>query len=205
MKYLLAFCLLIISCLAAAQKKFSKNHLQLLAGTSFNGTGDIRGFAYNTEYGRSFKKKVSWYAGIGGTIHDKVQPIFFTNQSGELIDASVRATTAGFQVEGLLAYSFIKTEEHDFLVRIGPLFRYQSTSYWDALGVFPPAGTGLPFPVVSFINISSQRTFAFGGTGQIGYNFTINNKISLGVLAGLQTDTNGDTITQLSLSIGRRF
>lgn len=197
--------LVILPLLAPAQKMFPKSHLQILAGTSFNGTGDIRGFSYNTEYGKYFKKNLSWYAGFGGTIHDKVQPIFYTNQSGELIDASVRATTAGFQVEGLLAYSFIKTEQHDFLIRIGPLLRYQSTSYWDALGVFPPAGTGLSFPVVSFINISPQRTFALGGTGQIGYSFTINNKVSLGLLAGLQTDTNGDTITKLSLSIGRRF
>src|SRR5215204_4669762 len=146
--------LIIIPFFASSQNTALKKHIQLTAGTSFNGTGDIRGFAFNTEYGQYIKKKLSWYFGIGGTIHDKTEPIFYPDQSGNLIDASVRATTAGFQIACLLSYSIIKTEDHEFLTRLGPLFRYQSTSYWDVLGVLPPAGTGLLFPVVAFINTS---------------------------------------------------
>jgi len=142
--------LTIIPFFASSQNTIPRKHIQLTAGTSFNGTGDIRGFAFNTEYGQYFKKKLSWYIGIGGTIHDKVEPIFYTDQSGNSVDGSVRATTAGFQITGLLSYSIFRNDEHNFFVRTGPLLRYQSTSYWDALAVYHPAGTGLPIPVVAF-------------------------------------------------------
>jgi hypothetical protein len=197
--------LIIVPLFASSQNTISKKHIQLTAGTSFNGTGDIRGFAFNTEYDQYFKKKFSWNIGMGGTIHDKVEPIFYTDQSGNLIDASVRATTAGFQVTCLLSYSIIKTEEHEFFTRIGPLFRYQSTSYWDVLAVYHPAGTGLPFPVVAFINTSPQRTVAIGGAVQIGYAYSINKKISLGILGSFQLDSNGDVLRNALISIGRRF
>lgn len=197
--------LIIIPFFASSQSTAPKKHIQLTAGTSFNGTGDIRGFAFNTEYGQSIKKKLSWYFGIGGTIHDKTEPIFYTDQSGNSIDGSVRATTAGFQTTGLLSYSIFRNEDHDSFLRAGPLLRYQSTSYWDELGVFQPAGTGLPFPVVAFVNTSPQRTFAIGGAVQIGYAYSINKKISLGLLGGFQLDSNGDVLRNALISIGRRF
>jgi len=197
--------LILFPLFSPAQNVLTQSHIQISGGTSFNGTGDISGFAFNTEYGQYFKKKYSWYAGIGGTIHDKEEPIFYTNQSGNLVDASVRATIAGFQLTGLFAYNFIKEEEHNLLLGIGPLLRYQSTSYWDALSIYPPAGTGLPFPVVTFDNRTPQRTFAIGVTGRIGYHFTINKKISLGILGSLQFDSNGDVIRNALLSLGRRF
>jgi hypothetical protein len=170
--------LIIIPFFASSQSTAPKKHIQLTAGTSFNGTGDIRGFAFNTEYGQSIKKRLSWYFGIGGTIHDKTEPIFYTDQSGNSIDGSVRATTAGFQTTGLLSYSIFRNEDHDSFLRAGPLLRYQSTSNWDELGVFQPAGTGLPFPVVAFVNTSPQRTFAIGGAVQIGYAYSINKKLA---------------------------
>lgn len=202
--YRLITSLLLVPFFTLAQKPV-KHHIQISAGTSFNGTGDIRGFAFNSEYGHLIKKKFFWYAGMGGTIHDKVEPIFYTGRSGNPIDASVRATTAGFQVTGVASYSFVKTNKHDFSIRIGPLLRYQSTSYWDMLEVFPPAGTGLPFPVVAFINLTPQRTVAVGATGQIGYNFTTNNKLSFGVLGTFQFDSNGDVLRNAYLVLGRRF
>ena len=165
----------------------------------------MRGFAYNTEYGQYFKRKCSWYAGIGGTIHDKFEGIYYTDQSGNPIDASVRATTAGFEVSNLFGYSFVRNKRNEFLIKIGPLFRYQSTSYWDLLGVFPPAGTGLSFPVVAFINLTPQRTFALGANLEMAYNYVLSKNFTIGILTELQTDTNGDTISQLLFSVGKRF
>jgi len=205
MRHILLFCFLLISFFAEAQVSLPKRHVQVYAGLSFNGTGDIVGFAYDTEFGKYFKKKSSWYVGMGGSIHDTHWPILYTDQSGNQIDGSVRATTAGFQISGLYGYSLVRNLKHEFLVKIGPLLRYQSTSYWDELAVYPPAGTGLPFPVVSFFNISPQRTLALGGNAEFVYNYTISKKVSIGVLAELQLDTNGDTISQFLFSVGRRF
>jgi hypothetical protein len=55
------------------------------------------------------------------------------------------------------------------------------------------------------MNDGPQRTLAWGGSGQLVYNFTLKNNICLGVLAGLQFDTQGDTISQLMFTIGKRF
>jgi hypothetical protein len=205
MRYLFLFSTLLISFIINAQTSLPKRHIQVYAGTSFNGTGDITGFAFDTEYGQYLKKKSSWYVGIGGTIHDTQWPIFYTDQSGKQVDASVRATTAGFQVSGLYGHSFVRKQKHEFLIKAGPLVRYQSTSYWDGFGVYNPIITNLPFPVVGFVNVSPQRTLALGGNLEFVFNYTISKKVSIGILAELQTDTNGDTISQLLFSVGRRF
>ena len=201
---LLSFLILLLH-FCSPQKISAQRQIQISAGTSFNGTGDIRGFAFNTEYGENFKKKLSWHAGIGGTIHDKAEPIFYTDQSGNTVDGSVRATTAGFQITGLLSYDIFRNDDHDFFLRAGPLLRYQSTSYWDVLAVYHPAGTGLPFPVAAFFNMSPQRTLAIGGAIQIGYGFSINKKVTIGILGSFQFDSNEDVLRNAFLTLGRRF
>lgn len=196
---------LLLTIFLRGQTSLPKQQIQLYTGPSFNGTGDIIGFAYDTEYGKYFKKKSSWYIGIGGTIHDRQEPIYYNDRDGNPVDGSVRATIAAVQVSGLYGYSFVRNEVNEFVLKVGPLLRYQSSSYWDGLGVYPPAGTGFPIPVVSFFNTSPQRTFAVGGNLGFAYNYTFSKKISIGILTELQLDTNGDTITQCLLSIGRRF
>lgn len=201
-----SFCFLVLYVhLFSPQQIFAQRQIQISAGTSFNGTGDIRGVAFNTEYGENFKKKFSWHVGMGGTIHDKVEPVFYNDQSGNSVDGSVRATTAGFQIIGVLSYSVFENEDHDFSLRVGPLLRYQSTSYWDILAVYHPAGTGLPFPVVAFFNTSPQRTLAIGGTTQMGYQFSINKKFTIGILGSLQLDSNGDMLRNAFFTLGRKF
>jgi hypothetical protein len=208
MKYLLTFCLLLISCLSFSQDKNLLNTRQLnfSIGRSKHGTGDMRGLIFNTEYAKSFKKRLSLIMGVGGTIHDGVRPLYFTAPDGKEIDGSVRYTTAGLQAKTQIGYSLLKTNKQELQIRPGAVLRYQTSSYYDDVTfLYPGAGIGIPFPVVVFNNKTPQRTFAVGGNAEIFYNYSITPKILIGVLAGLQTDTNGDTITQLSLSVGRRF
>lgn len=204
MKYKLTFCLLLISAFSFAQNKNNKS-IQLILGRATHGSGDIRGLIFTTEYAKYFKKRLSWIVGIGGTIHDGSLPVFFTVPNGNTVDGSVRYTTAGVQVNGQIGYSFLKTISHEMQLRLGALVRYQSSSYFDQVSILFPIITGLPYPVVVFNNTTPQRTYSIGGNLEIHYNYTITKKIMIGIIAGLQTDTNGDTISQLSLSIGRRF
>jgi hypothetical protein len=206
MKYKLTFCLLLISVFSFSQNNsIGKRDIKLIVGKCFNGTGDLRGLIFTTEYAKAFKKRLSWIVGIGGTIHDGYFPVFFTIPNGDTVDGSVRYTIAGVQIIGQIGYSAIKTTAHEVQMRAGALIRYQSSSYYDIITVLYPGGTGLPFPVVIFDNKTPQRTYSIGGNFEIHYNYSLTKKIMIGILAGLQTDTNGDTITQLSLSIGRRF
>lgn len=188
-----------------SQTKFSPNQIQVTAGRSTHGTRDMRGIIFITEYTNYFKKSLFWTIALGGTIHDGSRPLFFNDAYGNAIDGSIRYTTAGVQATSHLGYSFIKTSRHELGIKVGALLRYQSSSYYDRVSISYPLATGLPIPVITFDNTTPQRTYAFGGSAQILYNYSINKAISLGIQAGFQTDTNGDTITQAAFTIGKRF
>ena len=206
MKPFLLFFLLSFSLFTHAQTAIPARKIELLIGRSIHGTGDMRGLSYATEYLQRFKKRFSWSVGIGGTLHDGSSPLFYTDpSSGRSNDGSVRYTTAGVQITGNFGYSFIRTIKHDLIFRLGPLLRYQTSSYPDAYTIYYPPATRLPQPVVVFENTTPQRTFAFGGLAQFQYTYALNGKLVLGLLGGLQTDTNGDTIAQTALTIGRQF
>jgi hypothetical protein len=201
MKYLfLLFIVLFIFNQSSAQK----NLLQFSAGSNLNGTGDSFGFSFFTEYSKKFKQKLTWSTSLGGTINDgTLYTIFYQTPSGQVSDGSVRYTTAGFQSASHIGYSFIASLKHDFQLRLGSVIRYQSTSLPDAVSLEPIPG--VPFPVIVFQNLSPLRTLAIGGSGQLLYNYTMKNNFCLGMLAGLQFDTQGDTIFQFMFTIGKRF
>lgn len=205
MKKLILLLLLITSFSLFSQTKLPKQQFEIIAGRSTHGTGDLRGLIFISEYSKYFTKKLSWTAALGGTIHDGSLPLFFNDPGSQSIDGSIRYTTAGVQTAGYLGYSFIRTNRHEVQVRAGALLRYQSSSYYNEVSVLYPLATGLAIPVNYFVNTTPQRTFAFGGSSELLYSYTFKKEISLGVLAGLQTDTNGDTITQTALTIGKRF
>lgn len=179
--------------------------IELQAGRSFNGTGDIRGVGLSLEYSKTIKKKFDWTVSIGSNIHDGSFPILFEYTSGNMVDGSVRYTTAGMQAAYSLGYSFIKTGGSDLRLKIGGLLRFQSTSYYDDVTVLYPTLTGLSYPVIVFRNSNPQRTVSAGLITQFGYKVNVNKKICVGVVGSFQFDTNGDNISQLMLSLGRRF
>lgn len=202
MKYIFYLTFLI---LLSNKSQGQKQQIQLSFGQSFNSTGDTRGLGFATEYNRYFKKKLNWSASFGGTIHDGFFPILYEYPVGRQNDGSIRYTIAGFQVSSHLSYNFLNSTQHELLFRLGTVLRYQSSSYWDVVNVLYQPITGLPYPVVVFENTTPQKTVAIGGSTQIGYSYTINKKLSIGVLGGFQFDTQGDNISNLSVTIGRRF
>ena len=185
--------------------KLPSQHIQLHIGRSFNGTGDMRGFVFTTHYGKYFKKRLEWSASLTGTIHDGSNYLMYTDPGGKLIDGSIRYTTAGAQLSGQLGYAALRNVQHELMLKGGPLLRFQSSSYYDIYEILMPAITNLNYPVIAFNHRTPQRTVSAGFNLQLHYNYTFNNKILLGILAGLQTDTEGDTISQLSISVGKRF
>ena len=172
---------------------------------SFNGTGDIWGPGFSIRYTNYFKKRISWGVWLGCTIHDKNWPIDFIDSTGRTYDISIRNTTAGIQGGGNIAYSVVRSQMHEFKVELGGVIRYQSTSNPDITTVLYPALTGIPFPVYVFQQTSPQRTLAIGANFQVSYNFNFNNQVSVGIIAGLQTDTNGERILPIGVTVGKRF
>lgn len=182
-----------------------KHQLQFALGTSFNGSGDTQGFGFLTEYSKKFKKKRSWSVSLGGTIHDGSFDILYEYPQGQQRDGSVRYTIAGFQGTSHLGFSLFSSNTHDLVFRLGSVIRYQSSSYWDVVNVLYEPITGLPYPVVFFENTSPQTTLALGGSSQLSYSYTLKNRISLGILASFQFDTQGDNVSQLLFTVGKRF
>jgi hypothetical protein len=195
-----------LSTLTFCQKATNfKEFLGISVGRSKHGTGDINGFAFNSEYSKQFRRKLSWSATFGGTLHDGSRDLFFTAPNGNNVDGSIRYTTGGIQSTIGINYNIIQKSHGELFLRINSLFRYQSTSYYDIVTILYPPITGLPIPVVYFENMSPARTFAVGGTGQVGYNYTMANRIVLRLFGDFQVDSNGDVLSQIGLAIGKRF
>ena len=175
-------------------------------GSARLGTGNIRGIVQSIEFEKYFRRKLSWSAEIGSSVHSSSFPEFAIMPDGEKIYISYRYTVAGLQLSGKGGYSFIRTNKSNFGLKIGALLRYQSSSLSNEVTTLYPAGSGLQYPVLIVINTEPQNTYAFGGSFQIFYNYAIKQKILLGLNTGFQADTNGDTMfPQLCLTIGYRF
>jgi hypothetical protein len=198
---IICFILFTIPYLAIAQKK----QLQMLGGWSKHGSGDLRGFYYGFNYSKYFKPKLSWQVSVEGNMYDGYFPLYYTAPNNSVVDGSYRYSISGLQLGYNLRYSFLKTDNHEAIISGGAFVRYQSSSASDAITVLYPIVTNLPIPVIYFQNETPARTIAVGAYPKIEYNYTLKKKITIGMIAGFQFDTNGDNIMNLSLSIGKRF
>lgn len=186
-----------------AQRKVPGKSLSFTAGRATHFTGDVRGLGVQTEYTVSVKKNWFWTAGIGYTIHnDKGIPVLF-DYNGRTYDETKNETNAGIQITGHWGYKLLNKSADQLGVKIGGLLRYQSFSAATSVTILYPAFTNLDYPVYVFDNSDPQVTFAAGVTGQLFYTHALSPKLGFGVLAGFQFDSNGDNISQLSLSITR--
>ncbi len=201
----IALILLLIATSVSAQDKGQKSSIQLFLGKSFHGTGDVFGIEYGGIYSSDIGRKSFWFAEAGGSIHDDRWPLYYTNPSGEWIDASIHYTTAGVQATGGVGLKLLTKKRHDIGLRLGIMARYQSSSYWDYAEVLYPPLTNLDFPVAHFINTTPKKTMSLGGRGSFSYSFTFTPKFFLALNASIQTDSNGDTLTSATLGIGRKL
>lgn len=174
-----------------------KNSVQVFFGSSFHGTDNVLGVAISTEYSHYFHRKLSYTVFIGATVHDGQVAVIFWNGSGEIIDGAVDFTTAGLQVGTTLGYSFYRTKRHHVQGSLGTLFRYQTTSNPDILGLY------IPYPYVGYD--LSTRSYSVGGIAAFSYDFTFKNNVFIGFKGSLQYDSNDDALSIFSLGIGKRF
>jgi hypothetical protein len=198
---------------AVLQAAFSQeNHaLQLSAGRSFHGTGDLPGLSLDVAYDHSFLKRLDLTTGLTTTIHsgkDRSPEFTFilpdqTTQTFKTPDRGMlRYTTAGVQLTSVLNYNFIARPRHKLRIGGGPVLRYESSSQ--------PVGWGYTFnpnenelPVYTFGEFGNLHQLSVGYNLGFSYLFKISSRYQTGVRAWFQSDTNGSTITHLSLVFGR--
>jgi len=203
----IATLILFVYCSSDAQEKLPGKAIQVIGGFSKHGSGDYEGIVFGTEYTNYHTKKLSLTYSMRATINDGKETIIVNNTTtGTRTDASIRFTTAGVQLGVNGGLSIIRSQHHELMLSLGAFGRYQSASNGsDGYSLYYPQATGQPTVLVGYDNKTDQNTYAFGGIGQLHYNYTFKSKFYIGILGAFQTDTNGDVIPQAALSVGRRL
>jgi hypothetical protein len=198
---------ILIYCNANAQNKLPAKAFQVIGGYSKHGSGDYPGVVYGTEYIQYLSRRFSLNYSIRGTINDGKETILINNNAtGEYTDASIRFTTAGVQLGVSGGLSIIRSSKNEFMISLGAFGRFQSASNGDdGYSLYFPQATGQPTVLIGYNNLTPQRNIEVGGIFQLQYNYTIKNKLYVGLLGAFQTDTNGDAIPQVALTVGRRL
>ncbi len=205
MKLFLFTSLLLFSFNLFSQKKLPTKQIQIIGGYCRHGSGDLNGVLFGAEYIKYLNRRMAFGFNLKGAINDGQETLIVNSPSGTT-DNSIHFTTAGAQLGIDGRYSLVRTAEHEFIVALGFFGRYQSASPPGGYSLYFPSQTSVPYILVGFLNNGFKReTFAVGGLFQIQYNYTIKNKVSIGIQPGFQTDTNGDVIPHVVLTIGRRF
>jgi hypothetical protein len=204
---ILGFSFLFCSCFINAQTKLPGKAIQLVGGYSKHGSGDLRGIVFGADYITYRSNKFSLDYNFKATINQGKESIILKNTvTGDRTDASIRFTTAGVQIGVNGGWSIIRNPRHELMISLGAFGRYQSASNGaDGYGIYLPTATGLPVVLIGYDNRTPQNTYSAGGIFQFHYNYTFKNKIYIGLVPGFQTDTNGDAIPQVALSVGRRL
>ncbi len=188
-----------------SERSEEKDAMYFFAGVSKHGSGDMKGMVFGVEYTSYFNKRFSLTYSLRSTINSSTDKILVDN-GGTVTDASVRFTTAGVQLGVIGGTSLIHSAHHEFMIKLGAFGRYQSASNGsDGYILYGPAATGVPTYLVGYQNVTPQETVALGGILQFQYNFTFGKNLFIGLQPGFQTDTNGDAIPHVALTIGKRF
>lgn len=189
-----------------SQKKDSLKRVELYTSVarSFASSGDEYGVAFSVGFERPTSSRGYWGMEALTTIHNSVDPIFYTLSPGStrLLDGSVRNATAGLQLGGFVGYKIIQKNQFSLGASLGPILRYQSSSAADSYSVFNQPVTGLPFPVIVFDHRAPMETFAVGGLGKINLRYRIKNNCFFDGFASMQVDTNGDNFMNYGISFG---
>jgi len=174
------------------------------SGASFLSNGDLKGFYINSSIQKSFNKWV--YSGnITTSIHDKEYNVFYQDNAGQTRDASIRNTVVGVQVGALLSRNLILREKESFLLGIGILVRYQTSSLYDRYFILYPSVTGLNNPVLLLDNFQSMRSLAIGGIIRMEYKYAFTPTWNLGGEVSFQIDTKSNILFNRGLCLGYTF
>ena len=202
-RILLPICLTMLSFMMFSQENSS---LEVFAGRSHHGTGDLQGFIIGFQNNKSLTPRLSWSLGLEATSNDSPDlPLIYQDPNGRTVDGTIHFVTTGLQIVVGLEYAFLQSQKHNLSLSLLPFFRYQATSINDVVGTLFPAGTGFPIPVRVIENINPARDYSPGASLRLNYSYKLKNQWSLGFMGGVQTDTNGDNLYYFGLKTGRFF
>lgn len=182
----------------AQNNELPRNSLHIFSGYSKSGTDNVGGFAFSVGASHFFSKRLSWSIGITTTFHDGMDSSEYLTYSG-LAKGAVNFTTSGLQSEFEFGYSLVRNSKHCLQIGIGPIIRYQTSSY--------PGRAAYSLYILSelYQNQPPARTLGFGGIGSVSYTYTFRSNLFLKVNARLQYDSTDDAFNMFGMAVGKRF
>lgn len=194
-KYLLFVTIVLLNFQITSAQSF-KSAIELNAGPSGYGTGDLLGLFVDFSHINRFTKYLGLVAGLSSTMHYRSElPYNPYDRNPDYY------TTAGLQLSACLRFSFDLARAHELHIFAGPMVRFQANS-------LPEISTVIIDPYAT--DISRKYRFEFhpqtsltpGYLFAVGYTATIKSKVRLGGKLYFQNDTRGDVITGITPSIG---
>ena len=183
-----------------------RSSTDIALGRSIHGTGDLAGYYLGFQFDLPITPKFYWYLGIEATVNDAPDfPLIYEEPNGNIQNGTLHFVTSGLQLIGGVGFKFVNSQRHVLGLNFNPLFRYQASSISDVIGTIYPAATGLPIPIRVIVSETPYRTYSVGASLKVKYQYQLNEKWQLGLMGGLQSDTNGDTIYYYGLQIGRKY
>lgn len=162
----------------------------------FNSKGDFGGFFWSSEFQTSLKKRWILVFGAAATIHEGSDKILYEDGNGNWQDGEIRHMTGGIQSGVELGYNLLSSKSHLLQIGLGPVFRYQITT-------FPNYGWVNFYPDIYFRDKRYQRSAGVGGSGFISYTYIFQNQWVVQVQASLQYVSANDNLNMFGLSVGK--
>lgn len=187
-----------------ASAQLTNHSIQLSAGYSTHGTGDLLGFSTDVGYDHVFNKRFDMTHALTTTIHSG-EDEFSTvpDQWNTINDRGINWTVAGIQITSMGHFAPISVKDQKLKFGGGVVFRYQSSSLPYAYGYGREPLDLTPRYLIS--DPGPGNIFTIGYTFGITWQVKVSSKFEIGLKAMFQNDTNGDAITHMSVIFGRIF
>jgi hypothetical protein len=188
--------------LVSFNQELPKRSINLHAGYSFHGSGDLLGGQGGIAYEGQVKKWLSMRYQAEVTIHGG-SAIGNVRNDQFYQQVPMYELTSGVQLSSMPVLHVFGADKPWLNIAAGPLVRYQITSSSDGYSYQNNAGT--PTPDVYAIYDLTPRAFYVGYTVGVESQFLHTTKWAGGIRAHFQNDTNGDVITGISLIWRRKL
>lgn len=177
--------------------QIEKNKINVAAGPSWHGTGDMKGFMVSVNYEHQFVKRFSLSGGLTTTIHYKRDDGYSSSPQ----NTDMNFTTAGMQLNSFGSYYLLAKQDTKLSAYAGALLRFQSTSLPSVYAHTQDPTYPDPFYTVRYYEKPNAISPGYGFG--LSLKTRIAPKYFLGITAGFQNDTRGDAITAISLLFER--
>lgn len=200
--YLIILSLNLVSKTTSAQ--LTSHSIQLSAGFSTHGTGDMSGVSADIGYDHVFTKRFDMTHALTTTIHSDQDEFPTVEDQWNIInDRGINWTVAGMQITSMGHFAPISVKDQKLKFGGGVVLRYQSSSYPYIYGY--SRSTIDSNPRFTIIDPGPGNIFTIGYTFGITWQVRVSQKFEIGLKAMFQNDTNGDSITHMSVILGRIF